>query len=145
MNLARMMTDKFFIEDRNGMRSGPFKTKFGGTTLMVFHDALQTAEGDRIIRLMPDGSEQVCVVESSAFSAGSRHIPGHFSIGISEPLPVSIAALSTTPAPHPVASSMQALAQAIERTAFPPQQKREAQAMLQALLAHPVVAAALAG
>lgn len=151
MNLARMMTDRFFIEHQDGTRSGPFKTKFGGSTILVFQDELAVAEGDRIIQPLPDGSERAYMVEGCSFSTGSRNIASHWSVKISEPVATQ-AAIKTTgdaaiasPAEinhlQEVAAAIRLLAQAIECSDFPSEQKNEAQAILRALVAHPVVAA----
>lgn len=160
MNLARMMTDPFFIEDRAGTRNGPFKTKFGSGTLMVFQSELNIAEGDRIIRPLPDGSERTYIVEGSSFSSGSRNIPGHYSIRISEQAAAPGAASSALTATrdcegtsaqaadkglHSIAASMQSLAQAIERADFPSEQKEAARKALHALIENPVVTAVLTG
>lgn len=160
MNLARMMTDKFFIEDQRGMRSGPFKTKFGSGTIMVFQNDLDVAKGDRIIRPFSEGSERAYIVESCSFNSGSRNIPGHFSITISELAetqetavpPTSVAVDCTNPAApgdnidfHGIAASLQSLARAIDCSAFSSEQKNEANAILRSLLENPVVSAALAG
>lgn len=159
MNLARMMTDRFFIEDRAGTRSGPFKTKFGSGSLMVFQNDLVVAAGDRVVRPLADGSERAYLVESSSFHNGSRHIPSHFAISISEqavPHGADIPAASTASGGenpsnrdadlkfHGIAASLQLLSRAIERSDSAPGQKREASALLRTLLQHPVVAAVLA-
>ncbi|HZW13430.1 MAG TPA: hypothetical protein VFF81_09600 [Noviherbaspirillum sp.] len=156
MNLARMMTDKFFIEDQYGVRSGPFKTKFGSGALMVFLDELRITEGDHIIRPMADGSERAYRVDGCSHNAGSRNIPAHYSIKISEAIATQAASAhivmecqhlpsgevhTNRPA---LAASMQSLAQAIDESAFPAEQKDEAKAILRKLLEDPVVAAVLA-
>ena len=51
MSLQRMLTDNAFIENKNGERVGPFKTKFGGAKLVVFNDQLVVSEDDIVIQL----------------------------------------------------------------------------------------------
>ncbi|GAB3549993.1 hypothetical protein GCM10027343_32500 [Noviherbaspirillum agri] len=171
MNLARMMTDKFFVEDRHGVRSGPFKTKFGSGTLMVFQDDLPISEGDHIIRPMADGTERAYRVEGCSQNAGSRNVPAHYAIRVAELVAAqgphahgatddrsalrpdinSSATNALASFPELTASeqclplSLQLLAQAIDDSSFPAEQKDEAKALLRSLLAHPVVASVLAG
>jgi hypothetical protein len=155
-----MMTDRFLIEHRGGRQSGPFKTKFGSGTILVFQDELEVSEGDLVIQLLPDGSERLYAVEGSASSNGSRNIPAHFSIRLSEPLETreaiasrnggnpdggSLPSLNAARSPREIAAAMQSLATAIDGSGFPSAQKEEASAALRALLEHPVVAAVLNG
>jgi hypothetical protein len=44
-----MLIDNAFIENENGERTGPFKTKFGGEKLVVFNDQLVISEDDIVI------------------------------------------------------------------------------------------------
>lgn len=163
MNLARMMTDKFFIEDQEGTRRGPFKTKFGSGTITVFQDDFHAVAGDRIVQPLSNGSdasdgrERVFLVESCSFSTGSRNIPGHYSIRLSEPITIENkpnagtgALLESHGAPGcninrlDLAAIIQSLAQAIEQANFPAEQKEQAQSLVRALCDNPVICAVLA-
>lgn len=158
MNLTRMMTDKVFFEDKNGIRSGPYKTRFGTDRITVFQEELNVAEGDRVIQPLADGTEQIYIVDAVAYGAARRNVPGHYSITIvkeaaSPTLDISVA--NTEVDVHvsnvmvgninneSIAALIQSLAEGIENADFPTDRKDEAKRLLHALIAHPVVAAVL--
>lgn len=153
MNLMRMMTDRFYIEDTDGTRSGPFKTRFGSRSIMVFEDGLAVSEGDRIVQPLSDGSERVYIVEGKSASAGSRNIPPHQTLQISEPVAATApGTVATRPSAGPVATAvpvqeirtaLTALEQAITASESPQERRDEAAALLRSLIAHPVVVAIL--
>jgi hypothetical protein len=151
MNLARMMTDKVFFEDKTGTRIGPYKTRFGTDRITVFQDELSVKEGDRVIQPLPDGSEQGYTVEAVSHHAERRNIPAHFSITLAKeaapPLPVVHAGLG---ARAPVKSNeenialfIQRMTEGIDNAGFPAEQKDEARRLLRALIEHPVIEAVL--
>lgn len=156
MNLARMMTDKVFFENKNGTRQGPYKTRFGTDRITVFQDELNVAAGDRVVQPLSDGSEQAYMVEAVAHNAARRNIPGHFIISIAREAVAS--SMSGTPAASAgldigaatpgtcggnIPALLQSLAGSIENASFPAEQKDEAKRLLRALIEHPVVAAVL--
>lgn len=157
MNLTRMMTDKVFFEDKNGIRIGPYKTKFGTERITVFQDELNVAEGDCVIQPLPDGTEQIYMVEAIAYSAGRRNIPGHFIISIAREAASTMPGTSMTSAGidlhganaavgnnnENIPALVQSLAEGIENTSFPADLKDEAKRLLRTLIEHPVVAAVL--
>lgn len=160
MNLTRLMTDKVFFEDQSGIRSGPFKTKFATGTIIIFQSDLKVTEGDRVIQPLPNGSEQIYIAEDVTFNSGLRNIPAHFSIKV---VKESVTQKRATPMASTtynisganvqvgdhniqnIAASMQQLAQTIEDSNFPPEQKSEAKEVLRSLVENPVVAAVLGG
>jgi hypothetical protein len=158
MNLTRMMTDKVFFEDKNGTRSGPYKTKFGTDRITVFQDELNVTEGDRVIQPLSNGTEQVYIVEAVAYGAARHNVPGHYSITIvkeATSLTPDTSVASTAARVHgsnvqvgnnnneSIVVSIQSLAEGIENTSFPTGQKEEAKRLLRTLIEHPVVAAIL--
>ena len=151
MNLARMMTDKVFFEDKNGARSGPYKTKFGTDRITVFQDELHVAEGDRVIQPLPDGSEQLYIAEAIHCNAARGNIPAHYSITIAKetasPMPGTTLTTANARAGNDnhahLAALIQSFTQGIENSNFPADQKDEAKRLLHALIEHPVVAAVL--
>ncbi|WP_420474519.1 hypothetical protein [Noviherbaspirillum sp. ST9] len=142
MNLARMMTDKVFFEDRHGSRSGPYKTKFGADRITVFQDELHVAEGDRVIQPLPDGSEHVYIAGPVTRTEARRNIPAHFSIALAGEA-ATVSAAPREDEAH-VAAALQRLADGIEHSRLPGEQKDEARRILRMLAEHPVIAA-LAG
>ncbi|HYD60249.1 MAG TPA: hypothetical protein VEC35_07835 [Noviherbaspirillum sp.] len=149
-----MMTDKVFFEDKNGTRSGPYKTKFGADRITVFQDELHVTEGDRVIHPLPDETEQTYVAETVTHNAARRNIPAHYSITIAKeaapPMP-DTSATATSPDAHAsgaragnsdienIAAFIQSLAESIDNTHFPAEQKDEARRLLRTLVEHPVV------
>lgn len=152
MNLTRMMTDKVFFEDKNGIRSGPYKTKFGTDRITVFRDELTVTEGDRVIQPLPDGTEQFYMAEAVTYNAGRGNIPGHFSIAIAREASSSMTGARTVAhavnagagiGKEDIPALLQSLSERIDNASFPADQKDEARRLLRTLIAHPVVAAVL--
>lgn len=153
MNLSRMMIDRMYIEGQDGSRAGPFKTRFGSDSILVFLESLGIAEGDRIIRPMFDGSELAYVVEGFAFNPGKGKIPAHFSIRIAQAsaseaamvLPAGSTARDQEANPPTIViePALQALAQAIAASPFPAEKRHEAETLLHALRGNEVVASIL--
>ncbi|HYD94694.1 MAG TPA: hypothetical protein VEC01_05160 [Noviherbaspirillum sp.] len=160
MNLARMMTDKVYFEDMNGIRTGPYKTRFGTDRITVFQDELNVGEGDHVVQPLADGTERIYVADNVTYNAGRRNIPGHFSITITREAESPAAATSALHARMDtlvsnvqagdnnnvnIAALIRSLAQSIENTDLPAEQKDEAKRLLRTLIEHPVMTALLGG
>lgn len=155
MNLTRLMTDKAWIESTNGLRRGPYKTKFGGHAILIFQPELTVSEGERIIQSLPDGSAQYYRVEGVTSNAQRGHIPDHISIRIvkddAQPGPAGAkpnadANADSSSVPEEVArisSAFVALSQAIDDAAVAADQKDEARRLLEALADTPAIKAML--
>lgn len=153
MNLSRMMIDRMLIEWQDGSRHGPFKTRFGSETLLVFQDELKIAEGDRVIQTLSDGSELAHLVEGFSFNPARGKVPAHFSIRIvraSEPTtreaPAAAATTQRTDADidaQGILTALRSLEHAIERAPFSAGQKEEAARTLRTLLDNEIVASLL--
>ena len=158
MNLTRMMTDRVFFEDKKGIRSGPYKTKFGTGRIAVFQEELNVVEGDRVVQPLPDGTERIYIAGAVTYNAARRNIPGHFSITLAgeaaSPLPDASVTNTGIGINGPdaqagnnnnenLAALVRSLADSIENTNFPAEQKDDAKRLLHALIEHPVVSAIL--
>lgn len=149
MNLSRMMIDRMFIESHGGSRHGPFKTRFGGDTLLVFREELLIREGDRIVQPLSDGSEISHLVEGFSYNPPRGKIPAHFSIRIVRasdivaPEKVSNVGGTAEIATHDIAAALEALELAIESGPFSAQEKGTAIRMLHALQENEIIARVL--
>lgn len=137
MNLTRLMTDKMWIESPDGVRRGPYKTKFGGHAILVFQPELAVTEYDRIIQSLPDGGEQGYRIEGTSSNAPRGHIPAHISIRIvKDGAPhavVEAPAAVETEDTRRISSALAVLSRAIHDAELPEDQKNEARDLLQAL------------
>lgn len=137
MNLTRLMTDKMWIEGLDGVRRGPYKTKFGGHAILVFQPELSVTEHDRIIQSLPDGSEQGYRIEGASSNAQRGHIPAHISIRIvKDDTPPAVAEMSAaveTEDARRISLALAMLSQAIEAAGLPDEQRSEARHLLRAL------------
>lgn len=149
MNLSRMMVDRFFIESHDGSRHGPYKTRFGGDTLLVFREELLIGEGDRIVQPLSDGSELSHRVEGFSFNPPRGKIPPHFSICIVRTsdivAPDKVANIDGTSeiVTHDIATTLKALEHAIESGPFSAAEKATAIRMLHALQENEIIARVL--
>lgn len=143
-----MMTEKVFFEDRNGVRIGPYKTRFGADRITVFEDELRVSEGDLVIQPLADGTEQAYIADVVSHNAARRNIPAHFSIAITKtdataralPVMSGVDAPGSNNNSERIAAALGRLAECIENSCFPADQKDEAAGLLRAITAHPVIA-----
>lgn len=141
MNLTRLMTDKAWIEGANGQRHGPYKTKFGGLSILMFQPELAVSEGERIIQSLPDGSEQCYRVEAVTSNAQRGHIPAHISIRIvKDDAQASASAANANADVQPgleetrgISSALATLSRAIDGATVAEDQKNDARRLLQSL------------
>lgn len=160
MSLQRMLTDNAFIENKNGERVGPFKTKFGGAKLVVFNDQLVVSEDDIVIQLLPNGTEERFAVTDVQFNSGLGSIKAHYSITvIKETKQQREKKLASNTTFHinnsnvqvgdgniqNIVNSFEQLVQEIESSNSTQPQKEEAKGLLKSLISNPTVASVLGG
>lgn len=158
MSLQNMLTDESWVENAQGLRAGPFKTRFGGSELTFFDPSFDAAEGDNIIQKLPNGKERRFEVLSTQYRTGLGPIPASWVVGVQ----MGVAPAKTPPqsvsynisghnvqvgnhnAQH-ITSTFQALIADIDRAPFSDEQKAEAKSRLRLFLESPVTAAVLGG
>lgn len=160
MSLQRLMTDDVFFENDRGERSGPYKTKFGGSGITVFNDKLVVHEGDVVIQPLPNGTEERFVITETKFSSGLGSIKPHFSIGLikeskhhREERKVANTTFHINNSNvqvgdgniQNIVNSFERLVQEIDNHSSTPEQKKEAKGLLKSLISNPIVAAVLGG
>ena len=160
MSLQRFMTDKVFLENDCGERTGPFKTKFGGSEITVFNDKLVVKEGDFVIQPLPNGTEERFVITDTKFSSGLGPIQPHYSISIvkesKQQREKRMVANTTFHINNSnvqvgdgnvqnIVNSFEQLVQEIDNSFSTPEQKEEAKGLLKSLITNPTVAAVLGG
>lgn len=160
MSIQRMMTDDAYIEDSQGKRYGPIKTKFGGKKLTVFDDKLSVGEGDVVIQPLPNGTEVRYVVIDSQFNTGLRSIKAHYSLTVEKESKQQKAEKMASNTTYHISNSnvqvgdgnvqnivnsFEQLAREIEVSNSSPAQKEEAKGLLKSLITNPTVASVLGG
>lgn len=160
MSIQKLMTDNAFIEDKNGERFGPFKTKFGGSKIIFFDDKLLAKEEDVVIQPLPNGTEQRFVVTDVQFNSGMRGIKAHFSISIvKESKQQKEEKVATNTTFHinnshvqvgdgniqNIVNSIEQLVEKIDNSKSTSEQKEEAKGLLKTFISNPTVAAVLGG
>lgn len=160
MSLQRMMTDEAFIENMQGERTGPFKTKFGAGKLIFFDDTLIVSEGDIVIQPLPNGREERYIITDSQFSSGLGSTKAHYSVSIvkeSKQQRAEKVGPNTTfhinnssvqvgdGNVQNIVNSFEQLSKEIESSDSTPEQKEEAKVLLKSLISNPTVAAVLGG
>jgi len=160
MSIQRLMTDDAFIEDKTGERSGPYKTKFGGSEIIFFDDKLLAKEGDVVTQPLPNGTEQRFIATDVQFNSGLRGIKAHYLISIEkESKKQKKENVATNTTFHinnsnvqvgdgniqNIVNSIEQLVEEIDNSKSTPEQKEEAKGLLKTFISNPTVAAVLGG
>lgn len=158
MNLANMLTDDSWVENAEGLRTGPFKTKFAGSTLTFYDTSFEASEGDTVIQVLPSGKEKRYTVAEAQYRSGLGAIPASWAVKVllgkelQQPSGSSVSytingtnvQVGNHNAQH-ITSTFQTLIADIDRAPFPEAQKAEAKSKLKAFLENPVTTAVLGG
>lgn len=159
MNLQSLQKDQIFIEKSDGSRTGPYKTTVSQGSATIFDAQLDVNEGERLIRPLPNGKDEVYLILSADFSTGLHSIPPHFNLKLQKTTAIQPALPKHTTininnssgiqvGDHNVINIQNALnelVQRIESSSASPQEKTEAKSKLAAFLAHPLVGSVLGG
>ena len=164
-SFASMLNDDVVIESvATGERHGPFKTAFGTNSkkgISIFDQSLDVVEGDKAIRVLPNGREERYTITEVSFSSGIGGIGGiepHYTLALSKDTAFSKAppVSSTTNhisihhsqgiqiGDHNIQNLQLALGEilkSIDDSGAPREQREEAKSRLTEFLAHPLVAA----
>jgi hypothetical protein len=159
MDMKSFHTDDAYVEDSQGKRTGPFKTKFAGSGLTFFDANFHADEGDLIIQQLPGSREKKYRVIEAQFRTGLHGIPAHYAVKVQT-------GAAATPAPAPsntfnfsgannvqigdhnaqhITATFQTLIADIDKSNCTPSEKAEAKSKLRAFLESPVAAAVLGG
>lgn len=153
------MREHVFIEKADGSRIGPYKTAVSQGSATIYDAQLDVNDGERLIRPLPNGKEEVYLILSAEFSPGLHSIPPHFSLKLQKTTAIQPAQPKHTTVnihnssgiqvgDHNVINIQNALSelvQRIESASASPQEKAEAKSKLAAFLAHPLVGSVLGG
>ena len=159
MDFHSMMTDDAFVEDQQGNRTGPFKTKFAGDELTFFDKQFHAEEGESIVQVLPSDRERKYRVVEAQFRSGLHGIPAHHCVKVQT-------GSAATPAPAPsntfnfsgsntvqignhnaqhITATFQTLIAGIDNSNCTSTEKADAKSKLRAFLESPVAAAVLGG
>tara|TARA_Y100000296_G_scaffold18380_1_gene21933 strand:- start:2516 stop:3013 length:498 start_codon:yes stop_codon:yes gene_type:complete len=153
MDILKEFEDDARIEKQDGSVVGPYKASFPGKTIFILDEKADIEEGDVILRELPSGKDERCIVTDVTFyKRGVAGMGAHFQIkyrkgGQSEMQKpghtINIhGAQSVQVGDHNtqnILNSFEALVKKIESADVPPVQKEEAKGMLRKLLEHPAV------
>ncbi|WP_153069777.1 hypothetical protein [Psychromonas sp. psych-6C06] len=160
MSLQRMLTDNAFIENKNGERTGPFKTKFGPEKLVIFNEQLVVTENDVVIQPLPNGTEERFAITDVQFNSGIGRMQSHFSITVvkeaKQERENKVANNTTFHINNSnvqvgdgniqnIVNAFEQLTQEIESSNSTPAEKEEAKGLLKSLISNPTVASVLGG
>lgn len=159
MDLRSLQKDQVFVVKADGTRMGPYRTAVTQGSAIVFDDKFDADDGDKLIRPLPSGKEEVYTILSCEYSPGLHSIPPHYNLKLqkSTAIPPAVAK-STTINIHNssgiqvgnhnvlnIQNALNELVQRIEGAAATPEEKAEAKGKLAAFLAHPLVGSVLGG
>lgn len=159
MDLRSLQRDKVFVEKADGSRTGPHKATVSQNTAIISDEQLDVNDGEKLIRPLPNGKEEVYLILNSEFNPGLASIPAHFTLQLRKTTAIqSSSTKQTTVNIHNssgiqvgdynvlnIQNALNELVQRIESSTAPPEQKAEAKGRLVALLQHPLVSAVLGG
>ncbi|TCP74092.1 RIP homotypic interaction motif (RHIM)-containing protein [Pseudomonas putida] len=142
---------------KNGIRQGPFECRFNNP-LRVFDETLAFSEGDKIIRVLPGGSEMTYTIVHVDFSSGLQTIKPHYIYTHQKDTSLMSSGKTTTNnitinssngiqiGDHNIQNlevAMRDVLTAIENADAPREEKEEARNRLHKFLEHPLVVAAV--
>jgi hypothetical protein len=157
-----LLNDTVYVEKPSGERTGPYNTAIGskgGFSASIFETALDVEEGWKMIRLLPNGKEELFTVLEANYSAGLHSIPAHWTLKLrkeSSLVPAQRAATTINIANSSgiqigdrnvqhIANSLVGLIEKIDASDASKEEKAKAKRMLLAVLENPTVAAVLGG
>ncbi|MFV3372473.1 RIP homotypic interaction motif-containing protein [Pseudomonas sp. NY15435] len=93
---ARMMKDEVFIVGSDQSKQGPFRTAFANKEISIFDETLDVSEGDKVIRELPNGKEEIYTVTEVSFSSGLKTIGPHYTLKLSKDMAIRSAVPKST-------------------------------------------------
>lgn len=159
MDLRRFQKDQVFILKTDSTRLGPYKATVTQGSAIISDPQLNADDGDKLIRPLPNGKEEIYLILSCNYSPGLHSIPPHFNLKLQKTTAIQPVALRSTTiniqhstgiqvGDHNVLNIQNALnelVQRIEKAEAKPEDKAEAKSKLAAFLAHPLVDSVLGG
>lgn len=82
-----LLTDTVFVEDFTGKREGPFKTSISnknGLSALIFKSIFDGKEGDKLVRILPSGKEELYTIIDMHYSAGLDEIPPSWELKLTK-------------------------------------------------------------
>lgn len=141
------------VQKIDGSIKGPYKAKFAGDTIFIDDPMADVAEGDCILRELPNGNtERSFVTLATYYKGGIGGMGPHFQIKFSktEPLEHLVQNINISHAQgiqvgnnnnQSIRNVFESIAIEIDSSTAPPAEKEEAKTRLKKLLEHPLVAA----
>lgn len=157
--MFRFHTDEVFIESaETGERHGPYKTKFSANGITIYDKTLDVSEGDKVLHKLPNGREERFTVVQSNYSSGLSSIPAHFTLKLHKDTAIQTSPPVKTTTNHIAIHNSQGIQigdhnvqnlqlvlgeilQRIDDSGASREEREEAKNLLNAFLAHPLVAA----
>ena len=153
MDILKKFEDDARIEKQDGSVVGPYKASFPGKTIFILDEKADVEEGDVILRELPSGKDERCIITDVAFyKSGVAGMGAHFQIKYSKGGQSEMqkpghtinihGAQSVQVGDHNtqnIVNSFEALVKKIESADVPPVQKEEAKGMLRKPHSHTVV------
>jgi len=159
VDLRSLQKDQVFVSKADATRSGPYRTAVTQGSATVYDDKFDADDGDKLIRPLPNGKEEVYLILSCEYSPGLALIPPHYSLKLQKTTAIQPASPRSTTINIQHSSGIQVgdhnvlniqnalneLVQRIEQADAKPEDKAEAKSKLAAFLAHPLVGSVLGG
>jgi|TARA_Y100001949_G_scaffold163033_3_gene156597 hypothetical protein len=152
--------DTVFIQ-RGSERSDPFRCNFASKQVTLFYPEVDVVEGDKLVRELPNGKEEIYTILEVHYGSGLGRIPPHFRLDIEKDSALQKGRSSMTTnhinihgstgiqiGDHNVQSleiALKDVLAAIEKAEVPLDEKEEARNRLNSFLQHPLVVAAVGG
>ena len=158
----RLMNDSVFIINANGDRTGPYKTAISNKgSATIFDGTIDVEEGNKLLRPLPNGKEEVFTILEANYSPGLHSIPAHYSLKIrkdssllhkpSMPKSTTINISNSQGIQvgdhniQNISNGLSELIQQIESSDTSPEMKTEAKGKIRELINNPTIASILGG
>lgn len=159
MKLQSLQKDQIYIEKGDGSRTGPYITTVSQGSATIFDEQLDVNEGERLIRPLPNGKEEVYLILSIDYKPKFHAISPRFTLKLQNTTAIQPALPKHTTininnssgiqvGDHNVINIQNALNELVQRidgSSASQQEKVEAKSKLAAFLAHPLVGSVLGG
>ena len=153
-----LLNDDVFILSDDGIRQGPFKSTIGKGIATIFDASLDVEEGDKLLKPLPNGKNEIYTVVETKFNNDFHGIPAHYKLTLKKDTSLVERSKNTTVNIHNsqgiqvgdhniqnIAVSLQNLVHKIDEQNASEAEKAEAKGILRQLLEHPLVASILGG
>lgn len=155
-----MAKDEVVIAKQDGRRLGPYKSILSANSCRIFDKMLDVEHGDKVVRPLPNGKEELYLVLRADYMAGFDSTSDTYKLTLQKEQQIHTppsSVVNNVSISHStgfqvgdnniqnIQNAFRTLEKAIDAQAASSESKADAKSKLQAVLQHPLVVAVLGG